>query len=217
MSGRNQNKNIVITIMDEGEQNPPGISSDGVFTYFKSPEDCVIKPGEAHMFNTGVRMLIPNECFMLLLPSDDAYRNGVIIPSKNSMNLRRGAFDLVFALKNEGDHEFVVNRGDVIAQAVFLEPHGVEIRHRIGGTIEDSDDINDVKMGNSTRKTEVDMIKNGEVVKTFPSQRTAAEYIISENGMDESKIINVTAYLNTAVTGHRKTAYGYKWRKHEDN
>lgn len=168
MNRRNQNKNIIITIMDEGGQNPPGISSDGVFTYFKSPEDCVIKPGEAHMFNTGVRMLIPNECFMLLLPSDDAYRNGVIISSKNSMNLRRGAFDLVFSLKNGGDHEFVVNRGDVIAQAVFLEPHGVEIRHRIGGTVEDSDDIKDVKMGNSTGKTEVDMIKKREGDEDIP-------------------------------------------------
>lgn len=80
--------------------------------------DVVIPPGEKYAVPTGIALLFPNECYARIAP-----RSGLAF--KYAVDVLAGVVDYSYTdeikviLVNHGHEDFVVNKGDRIAQIVF--------------------------------------------------------------------------------------------------
>ena len=110
----------------------------------KSLEDGVIKPGEAMTFKTGLKVCMnDDECLYILSRSSQGYKYNVCL--MNSVGLidsdfynnpsNEGHFSV--RLVNFGTDDFIVKRGDKIAQGVFSKYL----------TIDDEEDIEGERTG----------------------------------------------------------------------
>ena len=110
----------------------------------KSLEDGIIKPGEAMTFKTGLKVCMnEDECLYILSRSSQGYKYNVCL--MNSVGLidsdfynnpsNEGHFSV--RLVNFGTDDFVVKRGDKIAQGVFSKYL----------TIDDEEDIEGERTG----------------------------------------------------------------------
>ena len=110
----------------------------------KSLEDGIIKPGEAMTFNTGLKVCMnEDECLYVLSRSSQGYKYNVCL--MNSVGLidsdfynnpsNEGHFSV--RLVNFGTDDFIVKRGDKIAQGVFSKYL----------TIDDEEDIEGERTG----------------------------------------------------------------------
>ena len=106
----------------------------------KSLEDGVIKPGEAMTFKTGLKVCMnDDECLYILSRSSQGYKYNVCL--MNSVGLidsdfynnpsNEGHFSV--RLVNFGTDDFVVKRGDKIAQGVFSKYLTVDDEEDIEG------------------------------------------------------------------------------------
>ena len=110
----------------------------------KSLEDGIIKPGEAMTFKTGLKVCMnEDECLYVLSRSSQGYKYNVCL--MNSVGLidsdfynnpsNEGHFSV--RLVNFGTEDFIVNKGDKIAQGVFSKYL----------TIDDEEDIEGERTG----------------------------------------------------------------------
>ena len=110
----------------------------------KSLEDGIIKPGEAMTFKTGLKVCMnDDECLYILSRSSQGYKYNVCLMNSvglidsdfynNSSN--EGHFSV--RLVNFGTDDFIVKRGDKIAQGVFSKYL----------TIDDEEDIEGERTG----------------------------------------------------------------------
>jgi deoxycytidine triphosphate deaminase len=82
----------------------------------------VLKPGEYILVETMEKINTPADILALVLPRTTLFRSGV--------SLRTGVIDpgfngtLTFGMKNEGNYEFVLERGARIAQMILLRVEG---------------------------------------------------------------------------------------------
>ena len=106
----------------------------------KSLEDGIIKPGEAMTFKTGLKVSMnEDECLYVLSRSSQGYKYNVCL--MNSVGLidsdfynnpsNEGHFSV--RLVNFGTDDFVVKRGDKIAQGVFSKYLTVDDEEDIEG------------------------------------------------------------------------------------
>ena len=106
----------------------------------KSLEDGIIKPGEAMTFKTGLKVCMnDDECLYILSRSSQGYKYNVCLMNSvglidsdfynNSSN--EGHFSV--RLVNFGTEDFIVNKGDKIAQGVFSKYLTVEDEEEIEG------------------------------------------------------------------------------------
>jgi dUTP pyrophosphatase len=106
----------------------------------KSVEDGVIKPGEAKIFKTGLKVIMnPDEGLFIFSRSSQGYKYGVCL--SNSVGLidsdyynnpdNEGHFSV--KLLNLGDKDFEVKIGDKIAQGVFMKYLTVDDEEGIKG------------------------------------------------------------------------------------
>lgn len=86
-----------------------------------------IAPGEKYAVSTGIAVLFPNDCYARIAP-----RSGLAF--KFAIDVLAGVVDYGYTdeikviLVNHGHHDFVVNKGDRIAQIIFEKiyiPDGV--------------------------------------------------------------------------------------------
>ena len=106
----------------------------------KSLEDGIIKPGEAMTFKTGLKVCMnDDECLYILSRSSQGYKYNVCLMNSvglidsdfynNSSN--EGHFSV--RLVNFGTEDFIVNKGDKIAQGVFSKYLTVDDEEEIEG------------------------------------------------------------------------------------
>ena len=106
----------------------------------KSLEDGIIKPGEAMTFKTGLKVCMnEDECLYILSRSSQGYKYNVCLMNSvglidsdfynNSSN--EGHFSV--RLVNFGTEDFIVNKGDKIAQGVFSKYLTVDDEEEIEG------------------------------------------------------------------------------------
>ena len=106
----------------------------------KSVEEGIIKPGEAKIFKTGLKVIMnPDEALFILSRSSQGYKYGVCL--SNSVGLidsdyynnpdNEGHFSV--KLLNLGDKDFEVKIGDKIAQGVFMKYLTVDGEEEIKG------------------------------------------------------------------------------------
>ena len=106
----------------------------------KSVEEGIIKPGEAKVFKTGLKVIMnPDEGLFIFSRSSQGYKYGVCL--SNSVGLidsdyynnpdNEGHFSV--KLVNLGDKNYEVKVGDKIAQGVFMKYLTVDAEEEIKG------------------------------------------------------------------------------------
>ena len=95
---------------------------------FFSLSDFVIKPGEIKKLPTGVKVLMENDEFLAIVVKGGqgfSYNvrliNQVGVVDKDFYNNPGNEGHIWIGLKNEGNKDYVVNKGDGIAQGIFIK------------------------------------------------------------------------------------------------
>ena len=95
---------------------------------FFSLSDFVIKPGETKKLPTGVKVLMENDEFLAIVVKGGqgfSYNvrliNQVGVVDKDFYNNPGNEGHIWIGLKNEGNKDYVVNKGDGIAQGIFIK------------------------------------------------------------------------------------------------
>ena len=91
-----------------------------------SREDIVIGPGEKYAVATGIALLFPNDCYARIAP-----RSGLAF--KYAIDVLAGVVDYGYTdeirviLVNHGKSDFVISKGDRIAQIIFEKIYVPEV------------------------------------------------------------------------------------------
>ncbi len=95
---------------------------------FKSPIDCVIKPGEIKKIPTGIKMSMNNdEMLLLVVRSSTGFKynvrmtNQIGVFDKDYYNNESNEGHAFVSLQNEGDKDFVIKKGDRLVQGFFTK------------------------------------------------------------------------------------------------
>jgi dUTP pyrophosphatase len=106
--------------------------------------DYVLKPGEIKLFATGFKYISPiDEMFMIVVRSSMGFKynirlvNQVGIIESDYYNNESNEGHVMIKLQNEGDKDFVINKGDAIAQGIFVKFY----------TIDNEEEIKDIRKG----------------------------------------------------------------------
>lgn len=117
---------------------------------FESLYDFVMKPGEIKKIPTGIKASMnDNEVLLLAVRSSQGFKynlrlcNQVGVIDKDYYNNENNEGHIFIKLQNEGDKDYVVNKGDKIIQGLFINYL----------TVDDEEEINEERTGStSTRK-----------------------------------------------------------------
>ena len=111
---------------------------------FMAIEDIVINPGEIVKIPTGIKAIFPSdEALFLFVRGSVGYHwnvrmcNQVAIVDSDFYNNIGNEGHMWFALQNEGDKPFIINKGDSFGQGVFVKYF----------TVDDEDKIENVRKG----------------------------------------------------------------------
>ena len=95
---------------------------------FESLYDFVINPGEIKLIPTGIKAdMNDDEVLLLVVRSSMGYKynvrlvNQVGVIDKDYYNNEKNEGHIFIKLKNEGDKEYVVKKGDKIIQGLFIK------------------------------------------------------------------------------------------------
>ena len=109
-----------------------------------SLEDFTLKPGERKIMGTGIKYVSPeDEMFMILIRSSLGFKynirlcNQVGIIESDYYNNPSNEGHVMIAIQNEGKEDFVVKKGDRIAQGIFAKFM----------TIDNEEEINETRTG----------------------------------------------------------------------
>ncbi len=93
----------------------------------KSIENIIIKPGEAKVVRTGIKVSMnSNDVFLIFIRSSLGYKydislsNGVGVIDSDYYNNETNEGHFSVKLRNDGQNDFIVNIGDRIAQGIFV-------------------------------------------------------------------------------------------------
>ncbi len=117
---------------------------------FESLYDFVMKPGEIKKIPTGIKVTMnDNEVLLLAVRSSQGFKynirlcNQVGVIDKDYYNNENNEGHIFIKLQNEGDKDYVVNKGDKIIQGVFINYL----------TVDDDEEVKEERTGStSTRK-----------------------------------------------------------------
>lgn len=117
---------------------------------FESLYDFVMKPGEIKKIPTGIKVTMnDNEVLLLAVRSSQGFKynirlcNQVGVIDKDYYNNENNEGHIFIKLQNEGDKDYVVNKGDKIIQGVFINYL----------TVDDEEEVKKERTGStSTRK-----------------------------------------------------------------
>ena len=117
---------------------------------FESLYDFVMKPGEIKKIPTGIKVTMnDNEVLLLAVRSSQGFKynirlcNQVGVIDKDYYNNENNEGHIFIKLQNEGDKDYVVNKGDKIIQGVFINYL----------TVDDEEEVKEERTGStSTRK-----------------------------------------------------------------
>ena len=115
--------------------------------------DYVLKPNESITIATGFKYISPtDEMFMIVIRSSLGFKhnirlvNQVGIIESDYYNNESNEGHVMVKIKNEGDSDFVIKKGEAIAQGIFVKFL----------TVDDEEEINNIRKGGfgSTNKGE---------------------------------------------------------------
>ena len=117
---------------------------------FEALYDFVMKPGEIKKIPTGIKVTMnDNEVLLLAVRSSQGFKynirlcNQVGVIDKDYYNNENNEGHIFIKLQNEGDKDYVVNKGDKIIQGVFINYL----------TVDDEEEVKEERTGStSTRK-----------------------------------------------------------------
>ena len=121
---------------------------------FSSIEDIIIEPGEIKKIPTGIKVILPeDETLLLFVRGSTGYNwnvrmcNQVAVIDSDFYNNPDNEGHMWFALQNEGNKTFKVNKGEAFGQGVFMKYF----------TVDNEDEIKNVRrggFGSTTNKEE---------------------------------------------------------------
>ncbi|HPE14272.1 MAG TPA: dUTP diphosphatase [Bacilli bacterium] len=124
---------------------PKRSTTDSAGYDLKSVENIVIKPNEAKVVRTGLKVCMnKGEVFLIYVRSSLGYKydislsNGVGVIDRDYYNNDDNEGHFSIKLRNDGDKDFTVNIGDRVAQGIFTKyevvdnEDNIEVK-RIGG------------------------------------------------------------------------------------
>ncbi len=95
---------------------------------FEAIEDFTIKPGEIKKVPTGIKVnMMDDEVLLLIVRSSMGFKynvrlcNQVGVIDKDYYNNKDNEGHMFLALKNEGDKDYIVKKGDGICQGMFIK------------------------------------------------------------------------------------------------
>ena len=95
---------------------------------FEAIEDFTIKPGEIKKIPTGIKVnMMDDEVLLLIVRSSMGFKynvrlcNQVGVIDKDYYNNKDNEGHMFLALKNEGDKDYIVKKGDGICQGMFIK------------------------------------------------------------------------------------------------
>ena len=95
---------------------------------FEAIEDFTIKPGEIKKVPTGIKVnMMDDEVLLLIVRSSMGFKynvrlcNQVGVVDKDYYNNKDNEGHMFLALKNEGDKDYIVKKGDGICQGMFIK------------------------------------------------------------------------------------------------
>ena len=93
-----------------------------------SLEDFTLQPGEVHKIATGIKAdMMDDEVLFILVRSSMGFKynvrlcNQVGVVDKDYYNNEGNEGHIFIKIKNEGDKEYVVKKGDAIGQGIFMK------------------------------------------------------------------------------------------------
>lgn len=94
-------------------------------------EDIILEPGQIKLINTGISLKMPKDLEAQIRPrSRLAMKQGITVlnsPGRVDSGGYRGEIKVI--LMNHGQEDFLVKNGDRIAQRVFLQIPGIELKN----------------------------------------------------------------------------------------
>lgn len=110
----------------------------------RSVEDCIIKPGESKIINTGLKVSMnSDEVLYIFSRSSLGYKHDVCLTNcvgvidSDYFNNKDNEGHFKVKLSNNGFEDFVVNVNDRVAQGVFMKYL----------TVDDEEEINEIRAG----------------------------------------------------------------------
>ena len=95
---------------------------------FYAIEDYVIKPNETLVIPTGIKVIMnPDEMLMIVVRSSSGFKynvrmcNQVGVIDSDYYNNDSNEGHMWVALKNEGDEDYIINKGDAYCQGIFIK------------------------------------------------------------------------------------------------
>lgn len=122
VTGGSATKSVEVKRLPHGEGlNLPAYATDGAAGMdVVSAEDVVIAPGARHPVATGLAMAIPQGFEIQVRPrSGLAFKHGITVPNTPGTIDSDYRGELKVLLINHGDADFVIARGDRVAQLVL--------------------------------------------------------------------------------------------------
>lgn len=110
----------------DGAYTPRYNSVDEAAAEIRSPEDVTILPGEKVQIRTGIHVRLPTvEHVVMLVPARQMIDRDVLLFDANRLIDPNDQNEIMIKLWNTGEHDCVINPGDVIAKmTVILNSHG---------------------------------------------------------------------------------------------